>query len=471
MKLASKVGLPGGVALVVGGVIGMGVYVMIPSIAAKAGAAVWLSITIALVVSLLSVLPLIQISSALPVAGGGYMWCSRMLHPLAGIFVSWWALVGGAASVCVVASGLADLLMPYVPFEISIHLLAALLILAFYLTYFFGIRLLTTLQLLMSVQLVLALAVYAGAVLSSGEASFELSMPHTDKFGISVILAFNVCLGFQIITEMGEDMKNPKRNIPLALALGSAVILIIYLGISVSYLGTVGIDNVAAFFESNRNAPLMKSAEPHLSPFWLAFLGLGGIFAGLTSFNAGAIALPRELFSQARDKTIPSVFAKLTKGFQSPLSAVSLFFGLVILQLILGHFLDKNGVLEYFKFDSPIDYYGVMAVCGIMLLTVFISLAAWRLPTLYPEHYKAAYFKLSKPVLYTLVVISVLTSLVFVVFLSQEFLIVPIFYSIITTLLVAYYFYRKNYLANKGIKIGTVHNLLDEADQHHQNQE
>lgn len=471
MKLESKVGLPGGVALVVGGVIGMGVYVMIPSIAAKAGAAVWLSISIALGISLLSVLPLIQISSALPVAGGGYMWCSRLLHPLVGILVSWWAIIGGAASVCVVATGLADLLMPYVPFSISIHLLAALLIAAFFLTYLFGIRLLTTLQLLMSVQLVLALTIYAIAVMSSGEASYELSMPHTDKFGISVVLAFNVCLGFQIITEMGEDMKNPKRNIPLALALGSVVILLIYLGVSVSYLGTVGIDNVADFFESNRNAPLLKSAEPHLSSFWLAFLGLGGIFAGLTSFNAGAIALPRELFSQARDKTIPSIFAKLTKGYQSPLSAVSLFFGIVIVQLVWGHIMDTSGALEYLKFDSPIDYYGFMAVFGIMLLTVFISIAAWRLPKLYPDHYKAAYFKLSKPALYILVVISVLTSAGFVVFLSTHFLIVPFFYSLITAALIGYYFYRKNYLAKKGLTIGAVHDLLGEAEQHHQNQE
>lgn len=464
MKLEGKIGLPGGIALVVGGVIGMGVYAMIPSIAAKSGEAVWLSIMLAMVVSLLSVLPLIQLSSALPVAGGGYMWCSRMLHPMVGLLVSWWAMIGGGSSVCVVAYGLADMVVPFVPFAISVHLLAALLIIAFYFTYFFGIRLLTTLQLLMSVQLIVALAAYTFFVFSSGDAELKLGMPTSPNFAFSIILAFNVCLGFQIITEMGEDIKDAKRNIPLSLLFGSIIIVIIYLAISFSYVSVVGLDNLESALEGN--SPLMTSAEPYLSPFWLWFLGLGGIFAGLTSFNAGAIALPRELFSQARDKTLPSSFAKLTPGTKSPMRAVTLFFGIVVAFLVSGHFLDTTGVLAKFNFSTPIDYYGFMAVCGIMLLTVFISLAAFRLPTLFPDRYNKAYFKLSKPALYTLVGVSVLTSAALVLLLAAESLLIPIIYGGFTLLIVAYFFYRKKYLANKGIEIGNVHNMLTDIDEH-----
>lgn len=464
MKLEGKIGLPGGIALVVGGVIGMGVYAMIPSIAARSGEAIWLSIMIAMVVSLLSVLPLIQLSSALPVAGGGYMWCSRMLHPVVGLLVSWWAMIGGGSSVCVVAVGLADMIMPFVPFAISVHLLAALLIIAFYFTYFFGIRLLTTLQLLMSIQLVLALAAYTFFIFSSGDAELTVGMPTNPKFAFSIILAFNVCLGFQIITELGEDIKDAKRNIPLSLLFGSIIIVLIYLAISFSYVSVVGLDNLEAALESN--SPLMTSAEPYLSPFWLWFLGLGGVFAGLTSFNAGAIALPRELFSQARDKTLPSAFAKLTPGTQSPMRAVTLFFGIVVFFLVSGHFLDTSGILAKFNFSNSIDYYGFMAVCGIMLLTVFISIAAFRLPSLYPDRYNNAYFKLKKPVLYLLVGISVLTSAAFVVLLGSESVLIPIIYGSFTVLIIGYYFYRKSYLANEGIKIGKVHDMLSDVDEH-----
>ena len=79
MKLEKRIGLAGGTAIVVGGVIGMGAYALVPSIAQKAGNAAWLAMTIAMLVSVVSVLPLIQISSALPVAGGGYMYASYFL--------------------------------------------------------------------------------------------------------------------------------------------------------------------------------------------------------------------------------------------------------------------------------------------------------------------------------------------------------------------------------------------------------
>jgi len=49
----------------------MGAYALIPMIVSKAGSAAWLAMSIALIASLISVLPLIQISSAIPVAGGG----------------------------------------------------------------------------------------------------------------------------------------------------------------------------------------------------------------------------------------------------------------------------------------------------------------------------------------------------------------------------------------------------------------
>ena len=98
MKLEKRIGLAGGTAIVVGGVIGMGAYALVPSIAQKAGNAAWLAMTIAMLVSVVSVLPLIQISSALPVAGGGYMYASRLISPLAGTVTSFWALLGGASS-------------------------------------------------------------------------------------------------------------------------------------------------------------------------------------------------------------------------------------------------------------------------------------------------------------------------------------------------------------------------------------
>lgn len=462
MKLEGKIGLPGGVALVVGGVIGMGVYALIPNIAANAGYASWLSIAIALGVSILGVLPVIQISSALPVAGGGYLWCSRMLHPLAGVLVSFWAVLGGASSMGLISYALAELLLPvaapYLPGTWSPHLFAALIIAAFYTFYLTGLRLLTSVQILMSLQLLIALAVYAFAVGFTEGVEFHFELPYTDTFTKAIILAFNVCLGFQIIAELGEEMKDPKRNIPLSLMIGGVCILIAYIAVTMTYIGIVGADNLESY--ATLDSPLITSSEAILPSFWVKFIALGAIFAALTSFNAGAIALPREVFSMARDKTLPSYFGKVNARTQSPNWSVTLFFGVVIGGLLLGHYFDSIGLLDEYFPGKKIDYYALMAVCGIMLLTVFVSLSALRLPKLYPAQYKASYFRMKPWVLKVVAGFSILTSGGFVILVAMEAKIVGLIYLIFTAAVVGYFFFRKNYLAKQGVAIGTYHDIL-----------
>ncbi|CAN5191197.1 hypothetical protein BH09BAC1_BH09BAC1_05680 [soil metagenome] len=467
MKLEGKIGLAGGVALVVGGVIGMGVYALIPNIAANAGYASWLSIAIALGVSILGVLPVIQLSSALPVAGGGYLWCSRMLHPLAGVLVSFWAVLGGGSSVCVVAYALAELLLPiaspYLPGTWSAHLFAALIIAAFYAFYLTGLRMLTSVQILMSLQLVIALAIYAFAVGFTEGVEYHFSLPYTSTFTKSIILAFNVCLGFQIIAELGEEMKDPKRNIPLSLLIGGVCILVAYIGVTMTYIGIVGADNLEMF--SLKESPLIESSRQVLSTVWVQFVALGAVFAALTSFNAGAIALPREIFSMARDKTLPSLFGKVNARTQSPNWAVTVFFAFVILSLLLGHYFDSVGILDQYFQQKKIDYYGFMAVCGIMLMTVFASAAAIRLPNIYPAQYRASYFRMKPWILYIVSGFSILTSGGFVILLATEAKLVGIIYLVFTALVVGYFFYRKQYLAKQGVEIGKYHDIVSGHNQ------
>lgn len=458
MKLNSKIGLLGGIGLVMGGVIGMGVYLMIPSIAGKAGAATWLAILIAMTVSIIGVIPLIQLSSAIPVAGGGYNWCSRLLHPLVGTLVSNFALFGGSSSVCVVSVGLADYLQFFLPFDISVHILAMLLIGAFFFLYMFGLRLQAGLQIILSIQMVLALVLYIFGMWFSQDVDPKLSFDLPNGFTMGILLAFNVCFGFQIITEMGEEMNAPHKNIPLALLFGALFVFLIYVGLSVVYVGTIGDDTTVldAYFHEN-NSPLVASAEGVLPSWIIAFLGLGALSAGLTSFNAGAIALPRELFAQARDKTLPGLFGKINPKTKTPINAIIAFFVLVLLILTFGYISDKIGWIEQYFGGNTIDFYGIMTVCGIMLLTVFASFSSLFLNKKYSEEYTKAYFKMPLWLLYFFAIISILSSMGFVAFLFYEAWIIMVVYSILTIGILLYYFWRKKYLAAKGIEIGNYH--------------
>ena len=182
-------------------------------------------------------------------------------------------------------------------------------------------------------------------------------------------------------------------------------------------------------------APLMETGEKFLPGFLVLFLSLGALSAGLTSFNAGAIALPRELFSQARDGIAPAFLGKIHERTRSPLNAVATFFLLTVLMIILG---------------QEIEFYGVMASVGILLMTVVIAIAALRLPSQFPERTARAYFRLSRPWLIAVVITAVLSSLGFAFIVLAEVPRAGVIYVGWTILVIVYYHLRVRWLKKNG---------------------
>jgi len=427
VELKRQIGLAGGIAMVVGGVIGMGAFVLIPIICAKAGSAAWLSVSIALITSLLGVFPLIQLSSAYPVAGGGYEYGRKFLSPFTGILFSWWSIIGGAAAVALVAFGLIESFRAYLPADISMHILSILLVLVSYAFYLLGIKFLMLLQVLMSVQMMLALLLYTVPVLQQFGGNAEFSMPQNGNFFMAIVFSFNICLGFQIIMELGEEMENPKRNIPLSLIIGAAIILTIYLMTIAAYSGIVGQSNLAS-------KPEMVGTANKLLPQWaIIFIRIGVISAGLTCFNGAAIAIPREIFAQARAGILPQAFARINQN-GTPQYAVSLFFASVCFILLLGELLDQTGILQSFFGTDTIEFYGFLTIFGMMTLTIGISIAAWKLPAIAPELYNNAYIRFSKFWLAVFVGISILSSLFLILLVSTKW-IVPLIFALFSLLI------------------------------------
>ena len=255
---------------------------------------------------------------------------------------------------------------------------------------------------------------------------------------------------FQIITEMGEEMRNARRNIPLSLLFGGVAVLIIYVGIGITYLGVVG-ERLTEFSDNNAvRAPLVESARGILPEWAIIFLGIGAVSAALTSLNAAAITLPREIYAQARDRIIPSYFEKINPSTNNPMRAVTFFFVIVALLLVVGTFIETKNI---------IDFYGYMAACGVMLLTVFVSFASLRLKKIFPQQYASAYFRISPFWLRFFAVISIVSSLGLVALLFMESNVILLIYIAVTMLIILYYFIRKNWMQKRNLPMGNVFKL------------
>lgn len=395
-KLRREITLPGAVALVVGGVIGAGIFVMVRDIGAQTGQAIWLSFAVAIVVSMIGVIPVIQLAGALPRAGAGYLFASRLLTPYFGVLISAWVLLGGACSTSVVARTLAQYLQDYLLADMPVGFMAAGILLLFYGIYAFGVRLAMSLQMIMAVQFLAALILYGVAGLfHAGFAMTVTPIQGVSGFLMSVLLSYATCMGFQVVAEMGEEIRDARRTIPLALLIGGAIVAVIYILVGTVFVNSMPYDEA---LYAGMNAPLRASAELFLSGAAVHFIGLGALTAGLTSLNAAALALPRELFAQARDGMLPAVLASINRRTGTPQHAVTAYFILV-------------GALLLCQFET--DFYGYMAAMGILAISSALGLAALRLVKRFPERYAGAYIQFPMPLLYVCAIITILVALIF----------------------------------------------------------
>lgn len=446
VKLGRAIGLGGGVALVVGSIIGMGIFALLAPITANSGTAMWLAFLLAIIISAVGVIPIIQGASAIPRAGVGYLATSRLSNPYWGSITSLWAVVGGACLTSFVCIGFAGNIAAYwtwgIDKELEIKLLSIIIPVLLFGLYLFKLQLANWVQIVMVILKVLALLVFvvAGILMVTNPIQLTFEVPRgMSGMMLAVILCYSACTGFQVVAEMGEEMTHPKRNIPLSMIIGGIIVLVIYVLVGAVFASAVPYNYDTLM---NMKSPLLDAANTFLPPGWVAFIGLGALFAAVTALNAGAIALPREILGQARDDLLPSALGKISPRTLTPLRAIGLYFFLVILMLCL----QFAGV--------AIDFYGVMAAVGILLMTTIVAFAVINLPSRYPELYKHAFLQLSKPWLVALAIITAVTSLPFIVLVMLDYkntaLILGLFIGL-TLLFSIYYVLRVRWLKKQGV--------------------
>jgi APA family basic amino acid/polyamine antiporter len=393
--------------MVVGAVIGMGIYALIAEVTAQVGTTLWLPFLLAMLVMMFGIVPMIQIAAALPRAGAAYVYTSRLLHPLAGTIVSWLCVVSVACSSAYVSIGMAGYAAPYLPFDIPVRLLSMILPALFLLLYLFGLRVASTLQILLTALLIVALLVYG--IKGATVASLEMTTALPQGIGgliLASIICYTVWFGFTIVAEIGEEIRNARRNIPLSVFIGGLVILVIYILVGTVFANFVPYDpeRITAM-----TAPLKETGEAFLPPALVGLISFGALAAALTSFNATAIAMPREFLAQARDGIVPEMLARVSKRTKSPVNAVVVYFGIVFVLLILANI-----------FDLEIDTFAVTSAQGVLVMTVLVSVASLRLSKKLPGYYEKAYFRIPRALLWVIVILAVLSSLGFLVLTTTE---------------------------------------------------
>lgn len=376
--LKREIGVLGATAMGLGSIIGTGVFVSIGIAAGVAGPSVILATLLAAVVAACNALSSAQLAANHPVSGGTYEYGYRYLSPWLGFTAGWMFLCAKTASAATAALGFSGYLLHLLGASNDLHVPIAVLGTAtFTLIVLAGLRrssIVNTAIVTVTVGSLLAFVVFGlPDLVRNGAENLSPLLPEgegTGGFFYATALMFVAYAGYARIATLGEEIKDPRRNIPLAIIILLIVTAGIYVAVAVVAIGAAGVETLSSATERNAT-PLEAAARALSAPGLGIVVAIAAITAMLGVLLNLILGLSRVVLAMGRQGDLPSVFARLNKTASAPSTAV------VGVGLAIGGVALTGSVVTTWAFSA----------FSILIYYAITNLAALRLPKeqqLYP---------------------------------------------------------------------------------------
>tara|TARA_B100000315_G_scaffold106964_1_gene98164 strand:- start:30684 stop:32789 length:2106 start_codon:yes stop_codon:yes gene_type:complete len=297
-------------AIVVGATLGDGFF-LLPGIAAEqAGPAVVLCYLIAVLPLIPAIFSVVELSTAMPRAGGVYYFIDRSTHPLLGTIggLGTWCALTLKISFALIGMGVyINLFFP----NVAIIPLASCLALLFGLINLFSAGKSGSLQVIM----VFGLLTCIGWFIAAG--SFHIEPNHftgffhkgTEAFLSTAGLVYISYIGITKIASVSEEIKDPERNLPLGIFLAMITVVIVY---ALGTLVLVGVVPPQKLFGSL--TPVADAANILAGSWGVRITATAALLAFLSIANAGIMSASRYPLAMSRDHILPQYFTSVNKS-------------------------------------------------------------------------------------------------------------------------------------------------------------
>jgi len=243
------------ISIVVANMIGTGVFTTLgfqvtdlPS-----GFVILILWTLGGVVALCGALSYAELAAALPRSGGEYHFLSRVFHPALGFLAGWTSVtVGFAAPVALAAIAFDAYARAFIP-GVPPRLLSLLVVWSAAAVHFTGIRRGSAFQnwfTFLKVLLILAF-IAAGFLVRSAPVTSFLPAPHDwhlmtgSAFAIALVYVMYAYSGWNASTYIVNEIRDPERNVPRSLVLGTLAVLVLYVALNAAFLHTTPMSAMA----------------------------------------------------------------------------------------------------------------------------------------------------------------------------------------------------------------------------------
>jgi basic amino acid/polyamine antiporter, APA family len=357
-----RLGLFSGTMMVVGGIIGSGIFLN-PAIVAQRLSSPGLIVTVwglGGVIALIGAMVFAELGARRPVAGGGYAYLREAYGRLAGFLYAWTLLLviatGAIAAVAVTFAAYTASLLGWGPATHVPLAIAAIIVLST--INYLGVKPGSVTQNVFTVLKLatLAILILGGLIMSHQSPDLAPMQPGSGHVIVAVGAALVPVLfafgGWQQTNFIAEELIQPERTLPRALILGVAIVVAVYLLANLTYLQTLGPAGLA-----QSSAPAADVMQGLLGTGASRLVSAGVALSTFGFLNLVILVSPRVYRATAADGLFFPALAQIHPRYRTPSAAILLQGGWAILLTLTGKYGD---LLDYVVFGDWI-FFGTTA--------------------------------------------------------------------------------------------------------------
>ena len=355
-RLARRLGTFDAVVIGLGSMIGAGIFAALAPAAAEAGSALLSALALAAVVAFCNATSSARLAARYPQSGGTYVYGRERLGPFWGYLAGWGFVVGKTASCAAMALTVGSYVWPAHSTVVAVGAVIGVTALAGA-----GVQKAAwATRIIVAVVLAVLAAVVIVCVGDGVAAGGRLAVPGWSAGVLPAAgLLFFAFAGYARIATLGEEVRNPARTIPRAIAVALGLTLVVYAAVAISVLVVLGPAELAASAD-----PLAQAVAAAGSSWLVPVVRIGAAVASVGSLLALFLGVTRTVLAIARDRNLPPALAAVHPRHRVPQRA-QLAVGAVV--AVLAATVDLRGAIGFSSF-------------GVLVYYAVANASAWTLP-------------------------------------------------------------------------------------------
>lgn len=367
-KLARRIGLFDGTMIVMGGIIGSGIF-MNPHVVAEAvhtPALILGAWAVGGLIALAGAFIYAELAALRPQVGGQYAYIREAFHPGMAFIYGWTLLLvvqsGGMAAVAVT---FARYFIDLTDGGIADWVVGAIALAALTIVNCLGVRAGSAVQSALMVLKILAIAALIGVGLWAGprhdvdaghisSASSPGTWPLIGTFGAALVPVLFAYGGWQTASFVAGEMREPRKNLPRALLIGVMGVIVLYLAVNFVCVSVLGVGGLAA-----TTTPASEVMRSVLGERGKTIIAIGIAISTLGFLSQSMLTAPRVYFAMADDGLFFKGVARLNRRTRAPATAIALQGFAAIVIAASGKY---EQILDYVVSIDSI-FFGLTAAC------------------------------------------------------------------------------------------------------------